>query len=92
MAGSSRGPVVFLDVDGPLIPFGPTDTQTSSAGRARPAGGSHSSNPLLDRLDPSHGARLATLPCELVWATSWMHEANASVAPRITTAASGGMA
>lgn len=38
-------------------------------------------SPLLARLDPGHGARLLALPCDLVWATAWEHEANEVVAP-----------
>lgn len=41
------------------------------------------SNPLLGRLDPAHGPRLAGLPCELVWATTWGPDANACLAPRL---------
>lgn len=68
-------PLLFLDVDGPLIPFG----------RAHyPAlGPPDDSNPLLSRLDPEHGPRLAALACDLVWATTWMHDANEIIAPRL---------
>jgi hypothetical protein len=44
-----------------------------------PAGG----NPLLSRVDPGLGSRLGALPCEVVWATTWMGEANESVGPRL---------
>ncbi|NEC90999.1 HAD domain-containing protein [Streptomyces sp. SID12501] len=79
-------PLLFLDVDGPLIPFGGTREQYPdgyptyrSARRSRvPAFGA---NPLLPRIDPALGPRLAALPCELVWATTWMDEANECVAP-----------
>lgn len=83
MAGLSQRPVVFLDVDGTLIPLGSADTAVSAPHRTRPADVGAPSNPLLDRLDPRHGALLAALPCDLVWATTWMQEANASVAPRL---------
>lgn len=53
-------PILFLDVDGPLLPFGDGVPGT----------------PGLARLDPIHGPWLAALPCELMWATTWMDEAN----------------
>ncbi|WP_254550959.1 hypothetical protein [Catellatospora tritici] len=40
-------------------------------------------NPLLAGLDPEHGRRLAALSCDLVWATTWMAEANEVLAPRL---------
>jgi len=40
-------------------------------------------NPLLERLDPEDGRRLLALGCRLVWATTWMVDANALVAPRL---------
>ncbi|MBL1101839.1 HAD domain-containing protein [Streptomyces coffeae] len=82
MPGSAQRPLLFLDVDGPLIPFGaapqpyptyPTGTEPLDA----PA------NPLLTRINPEHGPRLAALPCEVVWATTWMADANECIAPRI---------
>ncbi|MCE6997708.1 hypothetical protein LZG04_23325 [Saccharothrix sp. S26] len=68
-------PLLFLDVDGPLIPFG--------ADRYPTYGASTGDNPLLTRVDPAHGPRLAALPCEVVWATTWRGEANDVVAPRL---------
>ncbi|GAA3863947.1 HAD domain-containing protein [Streptomyces lacrimifluminis] len=78
--------LLFLDVDGPLIPFGGTPEQYPDgyptyrpARRLRvPESGA---NPLLPRIDPALGPRLAALACELVWATTWMDEANECVAP-----------
>lgn len=35
----------------------------------------------MARLDPAHGPRLAALPCEVVWATTWMADANECIAP-----------
>ncbi|MFE7810070.1 HAD domain-containing protein [Streptomyces sp. NPDC057430] len=78
----SRHPLLFLDVDGPLIPFGgpPQEHPVYEDGAAPRESGA---NPLLARIDPSHGPRLAALPCVLVWATTWMDDANDSVAPRL---------
>ncbi|MET9677045.1 hypothetical protein ABZY68_28730 [Streptomyces sp. NPDC006482] len=83
--------LLFLDVDGPLIPFGARDGAGDGT-RGGAGGGAHptyppappaSVSPLLARLDPAHGARLAALPYELVWATTWEADANAWVAPRL---------
>ncbi|MDX2677457.1 HAD domain-containing protein [Streptomyces sp. NY05-11A] len=80
MTGSTERPILFLDVDGPLIPFG-------QPRRAAPAFRSDVScvlgNPLLERLDPAVGPRLMALGCDLVWASTWMDGANEAVAPRI---------
>ncbi|MEU4835808.1 HAD domain-containing protein [Streptosporangium sp. NPDC023615] len=70
--------MLFLDVDGPLIPFGhpggyPQDQTTPPLPRG--------SNPLLARLDRRNGQRLAALPCELIWATTWMADANEVIGP-----------
>ncbi|WP_203841013.1 HAD domain-containing protein [Winogradskya humida] len=69
--------MIFLDVDGPLIPL---RARPGSRPATAPGDGG---NPLLDRLDPVEGQRLLGLGCELVWATTWMHEANEIVAPRL---------
>lgn len=66
-------PLLYLDVDGPLIPFGGREY-------AAPANDSVA-NPLLARVDPALGPRLLALGCDLVWATTWMDEANECVAP-----------
>ncbi len=69
-------PLLFLDVDGPLIPFGGTSIGVYGSTRPEPG-----TNPLLARIDPALGPLLRALPCELVWATSWGEDANAEVAP-----------
>ncbi|MEV4602438.1 HAD domain-containing protein [Amycolatopsis sp. NPDC049253] len=70
-------PLLFLDVDGPLMPFG-----ASNYPLYPPLPGP-SEHPLLARLDPAHGARLSALPCDLVWATTWFTDANDVIAPRL---------
>ncbi|MFG2975612.1 HAD domain-containing protein [Streptomyces sp. NPDC048331] len=74
MTGSTTPVLLYLDVDGPLIPFGAGPYPAAADGEA---------NPLLARVDPTLGPTLAALPCELVWATTWMTEANECVAPRL---------
>lgn len=63
--------LIFLDVDGVLIPL-----------RARRMSPWDEDNPLLERVDPADGPRLIGLGGALVWATSWMDDANDVVAPR----------
>ncbi|MFJ8581776.1 HAD domain-containing protein [Micromonospora sp. NPDC093277] len=65
-------PLLFFDVDGTLLPFGDAVGPISD-----------DANPLLAGLDAEHGRRLAALPCDLVWATTWMHDANEVLAPRL---------
>ncbi|MGW4683727.1 HAD domain-containing protein [Streptomyces sp. NPDC004244] len=74
-------PLLFLDVDGPLIPFGATPRELPHGYPLY--GPADDGNPLLARLDPALGPRLLALPCSLVWATTWMDDANAWVGPRI---------
>ncbi|MGO4649914.1 HAD domain-containing protein [Nocardia sp. 2YAB30] len=67
-------PLLFLDVDGPLLPFGADPRpELQSLGR----------DWRLARLSPKVGLELAALACELVWATTWEEEANTEIAPRI---------
>jgi len=77
-------PLVFVDIDGVLIPLRAraTDTDHRSTSGAEDAP-DDSGNPLLERLDPGDGQRLLALPGELVWASTWMAEANEVVAPRL---------
>jgi hypothetical protein len=77
-------PLLFLDVDGPLIPIGGHRDAADSHldRRLTPASAlALASNPLLYRLDARCGRWLAALPCELVWATTWMADANEVIGP-----------
>ena len=82
--GGAVCPLIFVDIDGVLIPL-----RTRSTGTDRCSGGhagdapDNSGNPLLERLDPGDGGRLLALPGELVWASTWMAEANEVIAPRL---------
>ncbi|MFH8842793.1 hypothetical protein [Streptomyces sp. NPDC017868] len=78
-AGAASRALLFLDVDGPLIPFGASPDPYPTYPPAPPP----SVSPLLARLDPAQGDRLAALPYELVWATTWEEDANSWVAPRL---------
>lgn len=73
---------LFLDVDGTLIPFGAERPYPQyESPRTLPGPPAH---PLLTRVDPALGTRLerlAELGCELVWATTWLDDANAALAP-----------
>jgi len=84
MARPADHPIVFLDVDGTLIPFRRRPAvSTPVAARALGPVDDASGNPLLDRLDPADGRRLVALGCQLTWATTWMADANDLVAPRL---------
>jgi hypothetical protein len=75
-------PLLFLDVDGPLIPFGGSAQDYPVFGDVGRSPGEEEDS-LLARLDPGLGPRLAELGCTLVWATSWEEAANHYVAPRL---------
>ncbi|WP_327726360.1 hypothetical protein OG250_01470 [Streptomyces sp. NBC_00487] len=78
MTDHPRSPLLFLDVDGTLLPYGgarlPAVAEEWDAWQ-------HTSNPQLAKIDLSHGPRLLGLPCALMWATAWMDDANAVIAP-----------
>ncbi len=80
-------PLLFIDVDGVLNP------ESTSSGRRpegyethrmRPSGwDSPRQKPLRVWLNPAHGPQLLSLPYDLVWATTWMHEANEWISPHL---------
>ena len=85
MTDDGDRPLLFLDVDGPLIPFGSDDGYPDNflTHEMRPEPWWVAENPLLVRLNPEHGPRLLALGCELMWATAWMHDANDLIGPLI---------
>jgi len=82
-------PLLLLDVDGPFNPFDnkphrrPEGFQTFRFSVA----GMHPHRTLRVWLRPEHGPQLCRLAertgCELVWATSWQHEANEFIGPQL---------
>lgn len=74
----TQRPIVFLDIDGTLLPLGPGDRSDAvddpSAWRAR-------SNPRLGKLRRAPSHVLLQLGAELVWATAWGQDANDVAAP-----------
>lgn len=74
MTPREQHPLLFLDIDGTLLPFGGNTQQGPPAAMA---------NAHMERLDSRLGIRLAALPCDLVWATTWEDEANIEIAPRL---------
>ncbi|MFI8228142.1 hypothetical protein ACIGDI_04895 [Streptomyces sp. NPDC085900] len=77
-ASPAACPLLFLDVDGTLVPYRGARLPTTEEGWAA---WQHASNPQLSRMDPGHGPRLLALPCALVWATAWMGDADTVIAP-----------
>ncbi|MFF9642354.1 hypothetical protein [Kitasatospora aureofaciens] len=90
----TRQPLLLLDVDGPLNPYAAPDGRCPAgygAHRLLPASwvARHAPlpreevEPLRVWLNPAHGPQLLALPYQLVWATTWMDEANSLIAPHV---------
>ncbi|MGI5460807.1 HAD domain-containing protein [Streptomyces sp. CA-249302] len=78
MTDPAELPLLFLDVDGTLLPYAGARLPTTLEGWDD---WQLASNPQLAKIDPGHGPRLLALPCALVWATAWMHQANEVIGP-----------
>ncbi|MFD5918210.1 hypothetical protein ACFVYP_25900 [Kitasatospora sp. NPDC058201] len=85
-------PLLLLDVDGPLNPYAAKPHQRPAGyGTHRvkpdswvarfPQRPAEYVRPLRLWINPDHGPELLSLPYELVWATTWMAEANTWIAP-----------
>lgn len=78
-------PLLLLDVDGPLNPYGVrdlTDVRDYEMHWMRPDSWTEPGD-LLVWLNPAHGPALLALPYDLVWATTWEAEAGEWIAPQI---------
>lgn len=78
VTGGSNQPLLFLDVDGTLLPYRAT---ASSVSKVDWSTWQQPSNPILSRLTRSLGDRLLALGCDLMWATGWGEDANRVLAP-----------
>ncbi|RMI33516.1 HAD domain-containing protein [Nocardia stercoris] len=86
-------PILFVDVDGPLNPYAAKPHRRPDGYRthhltppnwiAHLGGPSRQVKPLRVWLNPSHGSALLELAAyfDLVWATTWEHDANSHIAP-----------
>ncbi len=80
VTGQAQRPILFLDVDGVLIPYGAEAAPDSAMVLTA---GPQADEAVLSRINPVLGPRLLSLGCELVWATGWENEANDVISPRV---------
>jgi len=78
VTGRVERPLFFLDVDGTLLPLGGARIPSGPQGWED---WQSTSNPQLSKIDAGHVPRLLALPCELMWATAWMEDANEVLSP-----------
>ncbi|MFD8335576.1 HAD domain-containing protein [Streptomyces solisilvae] len=80
---SVEKPLLLLDVDGPLNPYGAPPHRRPegyTTHRMRPEGW-EGRKPLRVWLKPDHGPALLALPYRLVWCSTWQGQANKYIAP-----------
>ena len=86
-------PLLLIDIDGPLNPYAAkahrrpdgytTHRMAPASWVARSTKPPAYVKPLRVWLNHDHGAMLQALPYDLVWCTTWMHEANEWIAPHL---------
>lgn len=82
--------IILVDVDGVLNPYAAKPCRRPAGyttHRLRPSGWEHATNALRVWLTPDHGPLLLDLSrstgWDLVWATTWHHDANRMISPRV---------
>lgn len=76
-AGEGAAPLLFLDVDGVLNPYAMTGPAPGAYGDFE----EHEARGFVLRLSRAMGRRLAQLPAELCWATTWADTIDRDVSP-----------
>lgn len=74
---------ILLDVDGPLNPFTAKSLPEGYTAHVMHPDSWTDPKPLKVRLNPLHGPWMASLGSELIWATTWEHEANEWIGPHL---------